>query len=198
MAVQIETGATNGPSSYTTGGFTISTTLSSLNFFDTTLEVEDSDLKSYRIVITRDSPSSGSAKVKLMRKQYDKLTDIGAVSGLPSGVTARATSGGTYDTNTHNHSINHDHAAQTVGNITTAGVGVNTTLGSGNYSNHTHSFDVPAITETSGNETNHTHTLNNIYDHQHSLTNTQTTATLSELPNGTNLSTAVFRWIGVK
>lgn len=198
MSVQVETGSTAGPASYATGGMVITTTLSTVNFFMVNLEVADADLSSYRPVFTRNSPGAGQVTVKLMRKRYDKLTAIGNMSGLPSGVTARSTNGGTYDAVSHLHTINHDHGAVTSATPTTGGVGVNTVLGSGNYSTHTHSFDVPAFTGNSGSEAAHTHTWNNMYEHQHATTNTATTATLSELPNATDISGATFTWYGVK
>lgn len=200
MSVQVETGSTTGPASYATGGFVITTTLSTVNAFDVCITTADSDLTSFRPVFTRNSPGAGQVTVKLMRKQYDKLTDIGAVSGLPAGVSAAATSGQTYDADTtHVHSMAHDHAAATSGTMTgPSGGALLDAVGSKDILLHTHSFDPPNFTGNTGVGSSHSHTWDNIYEHQHSTTNTETTASLSEVPNTTDLSGATFLWMGIK
>lgn len=199
MAVSVETNTFTGPASYATGGIVITTTLSTVNMFDIQIQTADADLNSFRPVVSRNSPGAGQVTVQLMRKQYDKLTDVGAVSGLPSGVTARSTSGGTYDANTdHVHPNDHNHTAATSATMAgAAGGALLDAVGSKDILIHTHSFDPPAFTGDVGTTT-HTHTLNSIYQHQHTVTNTETTVSLSELPNATNISGATFIWYACK
>lgn len=184
--LKIYTDTVAGPS-YTTGGISVNTGLSSISNFSLKVKVRDS-LPDGHMEWTA---SGGTVTWKWIRHSHDKLTTIGDMSGLPAGVSAQSSSGGTYDADTtHTHSIDHDHAATTSAAPTASGVGVNTLVGSGNYSTHTHSFDVPGITATSGVGSSHTHTWDNIYQHQHSITNTATNPTQAELANGTDLSSA--------
>lgn len=192
----METGTQVGPASYSAGGFTIATGLATVDFADVQIGVIGANLPPFHAEFSR---SGANVTVKLMRHRYDKTgANVGAVSGLPAGVTAAAASGQSYDANTaHLHSIAHDHGATTSTAPTAGGVGVNTLLGSGNLSTHTHSFDVPNYTGDSGTTT-HTHTNNNIYQHQHSLTNTETDEASSEIAAGTDLSGTTFYYMAVQ
>lgn len=195
MARSIWTDTSGAIGSYTTGGITVATSLTTVDFALVEIDTTNSNLSIP--LFFQISRSGANFTYKIMVHSFDKLTAIGNTSGLPSGVTSRASSGGTYDSVTHNHSINHDHAATTSGGPTGGTAGSETTLGSGNYSTHTHSFDVPSITVNSGNESAHTHTWDNIYQHQHSLTNTSTDGTLVELPNGTTFGATRFNYLAV-
>lgn len=194
MAHALETDTEVGPASYTTGGFAIATTLANIDWANVEVQTPGANLPHCIFVITRNSPSAGSFKVQILRVQYDDLTSIDSVSGLPSGVTARATSGGTYDNESaHVHSMNHDHAATTSTTNTTAGGGTTLDLTAPiNIGAHTHSFDPPSFTGNTGAGSAHTHVWDNIYEHQHSVTQTETNASLSELANGTDLSGTTF------
>ena len=192
----VETGSTAGPASYATGGFTIATGLAAVSFADVQVQTVGANLPPCHFEFTR---SGGNITVKAMRHRYDEPgASVGAVSGLPAGVSAAAASGQSYDANTtHLHTINHDHGATTSAAPTAGGVGVNTLLGSGNLSTHTHSFDVPNYTGNSGTTT-HVHTFDSLYEHQHAVTNTQTDEISSELPNGTDLSGTTFLYLAVQ
>ncbi len=185
-----ETGTQVGPASYSTGGFTITTGLSTVDFGQVGIKTIGA-LSPYRAVFTR---SGAGFTVKVMRRQYLKpAATTGAVSGLPAGVTAAATSAQVYDAESaHVHDINHDHGATTSAGPAGGSGGVFTTLGSGNQSTHTHSFDVPALGSTNSGTTTHDHQWNNIYEHQHSVTNTATDMTLAEVSAGTDLSGTTF------
>lgn len=192
----METGTQAGPASYSTGGFTIATGLATVDYADVQIQTVGPNLPPCHAEYTL---SGGNVTVKLMRHQYDKTgSSVGAVSGLPAGVSAAAASGQSYDANTaHLHTINHDHGATTSTAPTAGGTGVNTLLGSGNLSTHTHSFDVPNYTGNSGTTT-HTHTNDNIYEHQHGVTNTETDEASSEIAATTDLSGTTFYYMAVQ
>lgn len=193
----IETGQYTGPASYSTGGFTITTGLAAVDYGRVEIKTIGANLPPCHAEYSR---SGAGFTVKLMRHRYDKTgTSVGAVAGLPAGVSAAATSGQTYDADAaHVHTIDHDHAAATSSAVITGGTGVNTTLGSGNLSTHTHSFDVTLFSGNSGAGSSHVHTNNNIYEHQHSLTNTETDLSTSELPNGTDISGTTFIYFALQ
>lgn len=197
MAATINTDTKSGPASYATGGFEIATGLSSVAFIDLQLIDPGANLPAHRFEITYNSPSAGSALVKIMVESYQKLpSTLGAVSGLPGGVTARATSGGTYDTTSHTHAIDHNHpataasAGPTGQNAATLAVALQP-----NVTTHTHTLDLPNFVANSVAETAHTHTWNSLYQHQHTLTNTETNVALAELTAGTDISGASWNWL---
>lgn len=195
MSVTIKTDSVSGPASYTTGGFTISTGLSTVQQFKLSVQTPGANLPHCHFELSR---SGGDVTVKIVKHMHDNMTAFGSVSGLPSGVSAAVASGQTYDADAaHTHSIAHDHAATTSTTPTTAGGGVQTAVGGINQTTHTHSFDVPNFTGNSGAGSSHTHTWDNIYQHQHSVTNTATNPNLTEIANGTDLSGATFNWRAV-
>lgn len=192
MSVTVVTESTTGPASYSTAtGWVIATGLGTVQQGKVVVAVPGANLPHCQF---RYSRSGGDLTVRIFKHMYDKLTSVDAVSGLPSGVTARGTSGGTVDTVVHNHSMAHDHPA------TTSSVPVNGTAATvtgalqNNWDDHTHSFNPPNFTGNTGDESAHTHTLDTIYQHQHSVTNTETDPTLTEIANGTDLSGTTFLW----
>lgn len=192
--MKVETDSFSGPASYSTGGITIATGLASVDHLKLFVSVPGANLPPCVFVYSR---SGGNVTVKLMRRRYDKLTGIGAVTGLPAGVSSAATSGQTYVTEqSHTHSIEHDHGSVTSGTPIAGGGGVTLqAVSPTSISTHTHPFDVPNFTGDSGiPSVAHTHTWNNLYQHQHSTTLTETDPALSELPAGTNLSGATFAY----
>lgn len=192
-AVTVVTESTTGPASYSTAtGWVIATGLGTVQHGKVVVAVPGANLPHCEF---RYSRSGGDLTVRIYRHMYDKLTSLGAVTGLPSGITAAATSGQTYDANTdHIHGIDHNHAAVTSSQMAGASGGaLLDAVGSKDILTHTHSFDVPNITANSGTTT-HTHTWDNIYQHQHTATLTETDPTLTEIANGTNLSGTTFLW----
>lgn len=182
-----------GPASYATGGMTVTTTLAAIDHASAQIAVRGTNLKGCLPVIVRDSPSAGSFKVKIMRCTYDKLTAMGDPSSLPSGVSNRTTSGGTYDSDaTHVHSMNHDHAAATSSTMSGQSGGTPTGVLGTEESTHTHSFDPPNFTGNTGVGASHTHTWDSIYDHTHSITQTETNQGLVEATAGTDFSDCTF------
>lgn len=180
--------------SYPTGGFVVdlTKTFSTINFVDNPVVKKGSrgaNLPSVRYEITRNSPVAGKATIKIMRKRYDRTSTIGNVSGQPVGVTVQATSGVTTTSEaSHIHSMGHDHGSFTSG---TAGVGAGQVLLDAlgpSLATHTHTLDIPNFTGNSGAGTSHNHVDNTIYEHSHSVTQTSTVYTTSEIPNATDLS----------
>lgn len=188
----------NGTNSYPTGGFTITTSLSTLTYFDVRVKTPGANLGQVVCDVTLNSPGAGQATVKLVRANYDKVTTIGSPTSLPSGVSNRSSSGGTVDTVSHSHSIDHNHAA-TPASTTPSGASVNVlaSAASPNVTTHTHTMDLPNHTGTSGAEAAHNHTFDVLYQHQQTLTNTQTDLAGSELANGTDLSGTTFDFLAV-
>ncbi len=195
----IWTDSLTGPASYSTGGFTVTTTLSTVDAFAVNVDVVGANLPAADFDIALNSPGAGQVTIKVMRRAYDKITALGDPTGLPAGVSLATSNGQSYVSNTtHTHTMDHDHAATTSSTPTAGGTGVNTTLGSGNQSAHTHSFDPPNFTGSTGAGSGHTHTWNNIYQHQHSVTNTATDVPATELSAGVNLSGTTFNYFAVK
>lgn len=200
MSVQVWSDIAVGPASYTTGGFTVATGLSTITFANCEVSISGANLPHHHVVITRNSPSAGSFTVKIVTWTMDKLTSFGALASLPAGVTEAATSGQSYDADAaHVHSMAHDHAAVTSGTNNLTGGG--TTLqpvGPQAISSHTHSFDPPNFTGNTGVGTSHAHTWNNIYQHSHNVTLTTTDFSTAELTAGTDLSgaTLIFKAVG--
>lgn len=193
-----------GPSSYTTGGLDLdlTNTFSSINSASVYIKKGTrGSLGIGCIEIREDVPSSGHLTIKFLKDQYTKATSFGNVSGQPSGVTVQATSGqaGTSESS-HTHAIDHDHPSFASGTPAASGAGVlSQTLGVA-HNTHTHTLDLPAFTGTSGAGTSHNHTDNSLYAHSHSLTHTDTSFTLTEIANATNLSatTLIVRVTGVR
>lgn len=192
-AVTVETESIVGPASYSTAtGWVITTGLSTVQHGKVVVSVPGANLPHCEFRYAR---SGANLTVRIYRHMYDKLTSLGAVTGLPAGITAAATAGETYDANTaHVHGIDHNHAAVTSSTMAgAAGGAVIDAVGSKDILIHTHSFDVPSLSGNSGTTT-HTHTWDNIYQHQHSATLTETDPTLTEIANGTDLSGTTFLW----
>lgn len=185
-----------GPASYTTGGFVITTTLSTVAGFSA--EVEAAAGVPARFVYTLDTPAAGQVTVQVFQETY-QLESVGAVSGLPAGVTAAAASGQNVATDTpHSHAIDHDHAITAASTLAAGGSGVMTgvAVGGVNTSTHTHTANLPNHTGTSGTQT-HQHTWDHIYQHQHALSTATVDVTLVEVANGTNLSAVLLNFMGV-
>lgn len=192
----IITESTVGPASYSTAtGWVIATGLATVEHGKVVIAVPGANLPPCEF---RYSRSGGNLTVRIFRHMYDKLATIAAVTGLPSGITAAATSGQSYDANTaHIHAIDHNHAVVTSPTMAgAAGGALLDAVGSKDILIHTHPFDVPAFTGDSGTTT-HTHTWDNIYQHQHAVTMTETDPTLTELANTTDLSGTTFLWRAV-
>lgn len=198
MSVEVWTESGTGPASYSTGGFVVTTGLSTVNQFKAMIGVIGS-APPHNLEYVRNSPSAGQVTVKVIRHQYDRTTAVGDPNGLPSGVTLRSTSGGTYDSESaHVHSMAHDHAAATSGTPNDAGGGAAQQVGGVNQDAHTHSFDPPNYTGNTGVGSSHNHTWNSLYQHAHALTQTATNMSRAELANGTDLSSVTFLYRAVK
>lgn len=189
--MKVETHTFTGTASYTTGGFTVATGLASVDHFKLFVTTPGANLVHCHFEY---SISGANVTVKIVRHRYDQLdSPVGTVNSLPSGVSLRSSSGGTYVADTvHTHTINHDHASATTDVAATNGGGVQTAVGGINQSTHTHTVDLPNFTGDTVGTTSHTHTWNSLYQHQHSITQTATSTPLSELPNATDLSGATF------
>lgn len=190
----VVTEITTGPNPYDTAtGWVIATGLGTVQHGKVVVAVPGANLPHCEF---RYSRNGGNLTVRIYKHMYDKLTAIGAVSGLPAGVTAPASSGSTYDANAaHVHSMAHDHAAATSATMTAAGGGaVLDAVGSKDILLHTHSFDPPNFTGNTGAGSSHSHTWDNIYEHAHATTLTETDPTLTEIANGTDLSGTTFSW----
>lgn len=189
-----------GPAAYATGGFTFSTGLATVNYFSLEVKTVGPNLPPCHLEYSLNSPGDGDVTVKVMRHRYERTPSLAAVSGLPAGVDSAGASGQTYDNESaHVHSMAHDHGAVTSGNNTHVGGGTPLDLtGPINISVHTHSFDVPNFTGNTGAGLAHNHAWNNIYQHQHSVTNTQTNEAQSELPNLTDLSGTTFTYLAIE
>jgi len=189
----IETGQITSPT-VTASEFTITTGLAFPTYAQVIIQTTISNIKTMFALPCR---TSGSDIVVQVRKNiYALLTSLGDLNNLPSGVTSATTSGQTYDADTaHTHGIDHDHAAATSTATTDSGGGVATSV-SGNMSTHTHSFDPPSFTGTSGAGSSHTHTWNNIYQHQHDLTETDTQLDTA-LANPANLTGLVVNYVAI-
>jgi len=192
------TGEYTGPSSYPTGGFVIdlTATYSSLNDLDlVAFKTLGSSLNlPHHYEYTLNSPVAGKATVKIVRHRYDKATSFGNVQNQPVGVTVQTASGQTASAEAaHTHAIDHDHGSFNTGVASDAGAdSLLDAIGPGGYGNHTHAVDLPNLTGTSGAGTSHNHADNTVYEHGHAETQTTTDATMSELPNATNISTSVW------
>lgn len=194
-------GNVSGPASYATGGFVLNlsaTFPAALSALMLQLEVEDADLLPHQLVVTRDSPAAGQATIKVMRVRYDKATAIGNVSGQPAGVTVQAASGAPTATEAaHTHAVDvpaftgTSGAGQSAAIAPVAGVNIN----AADDATHTHPIDHDHASFSSAAGAAHAHVDDNIYEHQHGLTDTQTDAAYAELAAGTDISTAVWRYL---
>lgn len=188
-------GEVDGPSSYSTGGFTIDVRDALRTVLDArlVLKTRGGTLVPHAIHPTVDSPTAGQATFKVMRRRFDRVSSFGNVQNQPAGVTVSAASGQVVTSeNTHDHTIDHDHGSQNSSVLTAAGAGVNTLAGIDGIANHVHAVDLPNFTGTSGAGTSHNHADNNLYSHTHAHTYTATDFALTEISAGTNLSTS--RW----
>lgn len=186
-----------GPVSYTTGGMVITTTLATVVNFSLEVQTVGANLGQSLFDITLNSPAAGQVTVKVLQEMFDRQTTIGAVTGLPASVTSRSSSGGTYNTASHTHNLDHDHALATSSQRNNSSGGVVSGVATDNIASHTHSFNPPNFTGTpSSSEATHTHTWDSIYQHAHSLTNTATDLSTTELANGTDLSGTTFIYQG--
>lgn len=188
--MSIWTEAQAGPASYADGGIPVTTSLASVEACTVVVSAPGANLGQVEFDIALNSPGAGQVTIKVMRKVYRKLTAITEPIEVPANIAVRTTSGGTYLVVNHNHSIAHDHAAATSGTPTAAGGGSTLGVGGIALTTHTHSFDPPNFTGNSGIESGHTHTWDNIYEHQHSVTNTETDVNVTELTAGTDISDA--------
>lgn len=183
-----------GPTSYATGGVVVdlSKTYSTIHSFDWTVKTRGANLPASLYIYSLNTPSAGKVTVKIMRKRYDQVSSVGNINSgsQPTGVTIQASSGvASSNESTHTHSIDHDHGSFNSPTATlSGGQGLLDALGPLGMPNHTHAIDLPNFTGTSGAGTAHNHVDNSIYQHQHSLTYTETDYHTVELPNATNLS----------
>lgn len=187
-----------GPASYPTGGFVLTTTLSTVKAFDVIVQTVG-NLGRSRFVLLLDTPSPGQVTVKVMRENFN-LYSTGAITGLPSGVTGQTASGQNLTAEAaHTMDITHGHSVSAASATMTGGSGLVTQAATGgvNTSTHTHTITIGNAAFTSGAGSSHTHTWNNIYGHQHNITETVTNVALTELANGTDLSTATMNFFGV-
>jgi len=197
---KIKVGNWSPPASYTTGGveLDLSVAFSFLNAVKLEVETIGSlmpvmQVHSYN-VDTSGAFAQGKAVIKLLRVRYDKIT-VGAVSGVPSGVTARNTkfAAGTTTGSGHTHAIDHDHPSVTTATPTVGGTGADGALGGVAVVGHTHTVDIANFIGSNTSAT-HTHDRSFEYDHDHGITHTETAASYVEVAAGTDLSTTVFRY----
>lgn len=188
-----------GPASYATGGFVFSSGLGALSYFALEIKTVGPNLPPCHFEYTLNSPGAGDVTIKIMRHQFDRTPSLSSVTGLPAGVSSAAASGQTYDNESaHTHNMDHNHGAVTSGTNDLVGGGTPLDLtGPINISSHTHSFDVPNFIGNTGSGLAHTHTWSNLYQHQHSVTNTQTNETSVELANLTDLSGTTFNYLAI-
>lgn len=137
--------------------------------------------------------SPGKTFLILRSAKYDKMT-LGNVSGLPSGVTAQTSkfAAGTTTGSSHTHTIDHNHPATESGVPIIVNGQPNATAGGVAITNHTHTVDLANFTGSSAANT-HTHDRSFEYNHTHPINQSETDAALTEVTNGTNLSTTVWR-----
>lgn len=192
-----------GPASYASPGIVVdmSTTFAFLRYVEPAITtVGNLPPCKYEITLNdnQGTYAMGKATIKLMRDRYDKQANGAGemdITGKPSGVTVRTVKFATAEsTNSpHTHSIDHDHPSATSGTPTAGGDGVNAALGLPAISTHTHTVDVAAFTGSTPSSGQHTHDRSFEYDHNHSVTTTSTRMTATEISNGTNLSTTVWK-----
>lgn len=198
------TGDVNGPASYSTGGFVVdlSASLSTLEYLELAITTVGANLPPchYEIQLNRDASAfaQGKALVKIMRDRYDEAS-VGNVSGEPGGVSVRAAkfATGLSTGSSHTHGINHDHPIATSAVPTAGGDGVNAGIGGLSIADHTHTVDVASFTGTTPSGGTHSHDRSIEYDHNHSVTNTQTNSASVEITAGTNLSGTTWRFLAV-
>jgi len=187
-----------GPASYATGGFTVSTTLASVQAFAVNVKTPGANLGRVDFDVALNSPGAGQVTVKVIRQVFDKVTAVGSITSLPSGVSSQASSGGTLATVSHTHTMTHTHGPTTSAGPAGGNNGSNVLAAQSAMTTHTHSSTSGSSSATNtGAEAAHTHTWNSIYQHQHALTNTQTDVAASEIPNGTVLSGATLDYLAV-
>lgn len=190
---QIWTDQLAGPASYS-GGIVVTTDLASVAFFSAEID-NPAALESVEFRYELNTPSAGQVRVRLRRATYQQPTAVGNMSGLPSGVTARGTSGGTYSGVGHVHTGSHDHAPTGASDPpASGGTGTIVLAATPNMSTHTHTVDFPSGGTSLVSESAHTHTWNTIYEHQHGITNTTTAVDRTEL-SGTDLSGVSFTYL---
>lgn len=187
-----------GPASYATGGMVVTTGLASVGGASVVVDTAGG-LMPVEVEVAVNAPGAGQVTLRLLRRRYDKLTGVGNMTGLPAGITAGTVSGGVTDADTgHVHALDHDHAAATSAAMSASGAGTPVDVtGPLNIGTHTHSFNPPAHTGNTGPDGTHTHTFNSLYEHQHTVTQTATDTTLSEVPAGTDLSGATLTILAV-
>lgn len=196
MPASLWTDRQAGPASYTGGGFTVVTTLTTVASFDAWIDTAGPNLGAVSFEFILNSPSAGSVKVKVLQEKFNLLDSLGGPTGLPAGVTSPASSGSNVATETpHSHAIDHDHPIVTSG-LLSGGLGTVTQalLNAVNSSTHTHTVDLALLTGTSGTQT-HQHTWNNIYAHAHTVTQSTVDVGLTQIIGGTNLSGALLNYI---
>lgn len=188
-----------GPASYPTGGFTVDLSASFTTLNKLLVQIETPGNLAglaFDYEITRNSPSAGKAKVKITKRQYNKQTSSFAATtagSQPSGVTIRTTNGGTGSSESaHTHTIGHDHPSFQTGNATPGGGSVALQVAGQNHDAHAHNYNLPIHIGSTVSTTAHSHTDNTAYEHVHALTYTTANPTLTEIANGTNLSTSFF------
>lgn len=184
--------------SYPTGGFVVTTTLTSVKSMDVTVNTPGS-LGQVHFICVPDSPGAGQVTVKVMRDTYKKLS-LGSPTGLPSGVTAPSSSGQTVASeSSHTMDLTHGHTISAASTTMANGSGLVTqvAVGGGNTSTGTHTVTIPSASFNTGAGSAHDHTWNNIYQHQHGVTNTATDVALVEVTNGTDLSSATLNFMAV-
>lgn len=187
-----------GPSSYSSGGFTVDldATVTDLNFFKLAVKTIGV-LPSVEYRVTLNPPANrGKAVVSLFRKRYDRVSSLDSITGQPAGVTIQTVSGQTSSSeSSHTHDASHNHAAQASAAMTAAGAGVDTDALAPAIDTHTHSVDLPNLSVTTGAGSSHNHTDNTIYQHQHVAGLTTTNLARVEIANGTDLSGVRFYFV---
>lgn len=205
---KIVTGATAGPASYATGGFVVdlSATFTDIDFFALAITTVGANLPPCHYEYALNTPTAGKVTCKVMRHRYDRAT-VGDTSAQnpPSGVTLQGASGAAVaagSAHTHGNGTlavgdhaahTHEQSASTALSVDVGGVGNATrvSVATGDPSAVlTHS-----VAGALGNESSHTHVDNNLYQHGHVVTQTETNAASVELANATNLSGSAFMYL---
>lgn len=195
--VNLWSNTTTGPT-YATGGYTVATSLTTVTAADVDIQTPGANLGRVNYIVIPNTPAGGFT-VKIYRRNFDLLS-FGSPTGLPAGVSNQVTSGQTVASeSSHTHDAAHDHAVSSASATMSGGSGQVTQAVTGGVatSTHTHTVNLPNFALTTGAGSSHNHTWDNIYQHQHSITNTTTDLGLTELANGTDLSGATINYVAV-
>lgn len=191
-------GNVSGPNPYAAGGFVIDLTgsFASVDWIELIVTTVGPNLPPVHIEYALDTPTAGKVTVKLMRDRFDRATlTIGNVSGQPGGVTVAAASGVLVTAaGGHTHTTDGGHAGHGVVSTVANALTVDAVGGVGTAQQTAHQHATSAGAHTHDAIANHQHTDNNLYEHQHVTTQTQTDLASVEI-GAVNLSGTTWRFL---